>query len=302
MISVVIPAYNEEKNIGKAIDSVLNQTYQNFEIIIVDDGSTDNTREIVQAFKDKRVKYIYQQNSGPSKARNTAIDIASGEYIAFLDADDIYMPNKLEISLQLLSEANAGMLYGSFILEPQGKESKLISFKERESTKYLVTLLTDPFNNIAFPSTVLVKKDLLLETGGFDQNLRIGEDWDLWLKIYPKTKVKCVDRPLTKRLTSKNSITRTIDFDFERKTHEKILYNFFRNNKEYEYLKNKAYAMIYYNQAARHFYKDNKRVSDKTFKYLVKCIILDPTILLNYFKITKFTMNVVFAWLFKMPA
>lgn len=96
-VSVVIPTYNRAHLVGRAIQSVLNQTYQDFEIIVVDDGSTDNTEEVVKSFNDPRIRYIrHDQNRGGSAARNTGIKMARGEYIAFQDSDDEWLPEKLE--------------------------------------------------------------------------------------------------------------------------------------------------------------------------------------------------------------
>ena len=99
-ISVIIPTFNREKLIGNSIKSVLNQTLKNFELIIVDDGSTDNTKEVVDKFQDKRIKYIkLDTNQGASNARNIGIKNAKGKYMSFQDSDDIFYPNKLEIQL-----------------------------------------------------------------------------------------------------------------------------------------------------------------------------------------------------------
>src|SRR3989344_2966502 len=96
LVSIIIPAYNAEKYIGRAIKSALSQAYDNLEIIVVDDGSLDRTREIAESFKDSRVKYLYQQNRFQGAARNYGIRESKGEYITFLDADDMYMPGKVE--------------------------------------------------------------------------------------------------------------------------------------------------------------------------------------------------------------
>ena len=101
IVSVIIPAYNAERFIPQAIQSVLEQTYQSYEIIVVDDGSTDKTKDILKEFEDK-VCCIYQENQGPSAARNAGIKISQGRYICFLDADDIWTPDKLEVQVEFL--------------------------------------------------------------------------------------------------------------------------------------------------------------------------------------------------------
>ena len=109
-VSVVIPAYNYAHFVGEAIESVLAQTYEDFEVLVIDDGSTDNTREVVQAYvdKDNRVRYVYKDNAGLSAARNTGIEIATGAYIAFLDADDLWTCEKLERTMERFAKLGPG--------------------------------------------------------------------------------------------------------------------------------------------------------------------------------------------------
>ena len=104
LFSIIIPTYNRANLIGKAIDSVLAQTYHNWELIIIDDGSTDNTRDVVRSYNDNRIKYFYQENRGRSAARNYGIDISKGDYISFLDDDDYYLENFLEEFFHIISE------------------------------------------------------------------------------------------------------------------------------------------------------------------------------------------------------
>ena len=110
MVSVIIPTYNREKTILRAINSVLDQTYKEIELIIVDDGSIDNTRKIVESLNCQKIKYIYQKNGGAAKARNTGIIAASGEYISFQDSDDYWYPEKLEKQLAELEDKNADIV------------------------------------------------------------------------------------------------------------------------------------------------------------------------------------------------
>ena len=100
LVSVVMPAYNSEKYIAESIESVLNQTFKNFEIIVVDDGSTDNTRKIISDYKDNRIRYYYQENLGSGAARNLGLSNSRGNWIAFLDSDDLWNPVKLEEQLK----------------------------------------------------------------------------------------------------------------------------------------------------------------------------------------------------------
>ena len=123
-VSVVIPTFNRASILGNAIESVLSQTYDSYEIIIVDDGSTDDTSSVVTKFNSSRINYLYQENKGRSSARNKALSLANGEYIAFLDSDDKFYPQKLELQVTLLDSNPAfGMSYTSArVSDEHGKE------------------------------------------------------------------------------------------------------------------------------------------------------------------------------------
>ncbi len=134
LVSVIMPAYNAEKYISKSIQSVLEQTYQNWQLIIVNDGSKDDTSSIIKCFDDKRIRLIEQENSGVSKARNTGIEYSDGEYIAFLDSDDIWLDKKLEVQVNfMLNNLNivlSYMDYSSFVDDDKVvKNKQLYPFK-----------------------------------------------------------------------------------------------------------------------------------------------------------------------------
>ena len=130
-----MPAYNTEKFIGESIQSVIDQTYANWELLVVDDGSTDKTADIIRAFaaQDNRVKYLFQQNGRQAKARNTAIEHSQGTLIAFLDADDLWLPEKLERQLQAFEATNADVVYsnGLIIYEPERNSPGRTDFRDR---------------------------------------------------------------------------------------------------------------------------------------------------------------------------
>ena len=131
LVSVVVPTYNRESTIVRSINSILEQTYQNLECIIVDDGSSDHTKDVVSQIEDSRVRYIkLNQNRGPSVARNVGIRESRGDYIAFNDSDDLWLPDKLEIQMaKLEAEAEAGMIYCSYLYRKDGKEYQVPSEK-----------------------------------------------------------------------------------------------------------------------------------------------------------------------------
>lgn len=176
--SVIIPTYNSEKTIIRALCSVNNQTYKNYEIIIVDDGSIDNSKNIIENFftnKHIKFQYIFQENSGPSVARNNAVIHASGKYLAFLDSDDEWHKEKLQIQYQQITSMNISFLSSKYTLS----DFDLISTKQMNSYHFKDFLLK---NRTSTPCTVVLKS-LFDEVGGFDETLSYSEDYNLWLKI-----------------------------------------------------------------------------------------------------------------------
>jgi len=192
-ISVVIPVYNAEELIPLAIESVLTQTVPPHEIIVVDDGSTDNTWKAVRRYHPK-VRYLYQENAGPSVARNTGIEAATGEWVAFVDSDDRWLPQKIERDLEVLrTETSVVWLASNHFLRVFGSEHQF----PRCDLSRVDDLLR---GGGVFPSFVeaacaglgwdpvglLIRRDVLLEAGGFRPGLNYGEDLDLCLTIAAK--------------------------------------------------------------------------------------------------------------------
>lgn len=182
-ISVVIPAYNYAGYLPLTIDSVLRQDYPNIEIVLVDDGSTDNTREVVAAYGDK-VRYVWQKNAGLPAARNTGIRHSSHDYVAFIDADDIWQPaflsRLMETFLKLPEDFAAVSCYIEYI-DAKGALLPVKNFvpvREKEVTKRDLLLK----NRITSSSTI-TRKRAFLTCGFYDETLRSSEDRDIWLRI-----------------------------------------------------------------------------------------------------------------------
>lgn len=183
MISVIIPAYNRAHTISIAIQSVLNQSYQDFEIIVVDDASTDGIEKLIKNGTDPRIKYVsHSKNRGAAAARNTGIKAAQGEYIAFLDSDDEWSKQKLELQLEFLNNQAKEVLVTctGYILNllDDGKQ-KLRDLKHHQDINQSILFDCD----ISPGSTMLVKKRVFNEVGYFDEELKRLEDWD-WLLRY----------------------------------------------------------------------------------------------------------------------
>ncbi|MEM8861680.1 MAG: glycosyltransferase [Chloroflexota bacterium] len=179
-VDIIIPAYNQGHYLQASVESALNQTWGNIEVIIVDDGSTDNTAEVAQTFSDPRVTYIYQENAGLSAARNTGIRHSTGEYISFLDSDDLFFPKKLELLLDAMHKSpELGLCAGKAILIDENGVPKGRNYGKGMPNAPEEWLL----GNRIHVGSVLVKSEWLQKTEPFDENLRACEDWDMWLRL-----------------------------------------------------------------------------------------------------------------------
>lgn len=195
LVSAIVPTYNASKTIKYVLDSIINQTHKNIEIIVVDDGSSDGTPELVTQYP--HVKLITQKNQGASVARNRGVAEATGEYIAFLDSDDLWHPQKIELQLQIAKEFPNFGIIGTDI----NKIKKIPSNKYKPSFEERFTILPQ-LQEINFyqymvrtqvlPSAVLIRKVVFEAVGGFDPKWISGQDRELWLRIsynYPTYKI-----------------------------------------------------------------------------------------------------------------
>jgi glycosyltransferase involved in cell wall biosynthesis len=205
-ISVVMTTYNYGSFVKESINSVLSQTYKDFELIIIDDGSEDGTKKIVSKYtSDARVKYLYQDNAGQPKAKNRGIRESRGEFIAFLDADDIWMPIKLEKQLALFDESEVGVVYSRRKwINPDGFE---ISGDERKLRrgKILDYIFVDNF--VCFSSSV-IRRSYLEQVGFFDESLPMGIDYDLWIRLASVCKFDFIDEALVKYRTGHSNLSK----------------------------------------------------------------------------------------------
>jgi teichuronic acid biosynthesis glycosyltransferase TuaG len=186
-VSVIIPAYNAELYIADCLRSLGAQTFTDWEAVVVDDGSTDGTASIVREFaeRDARVKYVFQANSGQGKARNTAIAHARASLLAFLDADDLWEANKLELQLQTMEARGADIVYSDGIIFAGEQKDGDISFKVRTGLTTGRAMLDNLLLHNTIPvASVLMRRSTLDAVGGFEEGLEFQacEDYDLWLK------------------------------------------------------------------------------------------------------------------------
>lgn len=185
MFSVVIPLYNKEKSIANTIQSVLNQTFVDFEVIIVNDGSTDNSLSVVQQFNDSRIKVIDKPNGGVSSARNRGIDESFNEWIAFLDGDDLWKENHLEVLYQLISKFPKDKVFCTSFVNSNQEFPEIQNDTINIIDDYFVEAINGHF---FWTSVVCIEKSILLSNGKFNTNLVLGEDIELWAKIGRKNK------------------------------------------------------------------------------------------------------------------
>ena len=200
-ISVVIPVYNGEKTIRETIESVLAQTFTDFELIIIDDGSSDRTVEIIEEIIKKAIKENLDQrirlhsfpNKGLSATRNRGIRRSKGDYISFIDADDLWTPDKLAAQyLALQNTPTAAIAYsGTSRIDEHSKILYNISLANLRGNVYNYLLLKDIVGSGSNP---LIERQALLDTGAFDESLWAAEDWDMWIKL--SSKYEFIDVPL----------------------------------------------------------------------------------------------------------
>lgn len=226
LVTVVIPAYNAEATLQRAIGSVVQERRVPLELIVVDDGSTDLTPSVVDAVAevDPRARRITRPNGHVAAACNTGIRAASGKYVAFLEADDEWLAGKLRRQLEILeSHPEVGAVFSNFYNHDEVTGSRYIYFEQQRNIlqdlpqkriaesgviidgdvrRYLIQ------SNFVLCSAIVVRRDLLLELGGFDESLKGAQDWDLWFRLGGKTRFAYVEEPLATRHKRSDSMSR----------------------------------------------------------------------------------------------
>jgi glycosyltransferase involved in cell wall biosynthesis len=186
-LSVIMSVYNSEKYLKEAIESILNQTFANFEFIIVNDASTDNSHKIIQGYDDDRIVLVNnKENLGLTKSLNNALDIAKGNYVARQDSDDISVDSRLEKQFKYFIDNPDVILLGSNIIKIDYNRNVLGPELKIETPKFSDLLIKNQFNH----GSVMFLKDVVLDLGGYDELFRYVQDYDLWLRIAKKYQVK----------------------------------------------------------------------------------------------------------------
>lgn len=198
LVSVIIPTYNMATFIGQAISSVLSQSFVDLEVIVVDDGSTDETAHVVSGFGD-RVSYIHQPNKGGNSARNRGVAVAQGHYIAFLDADDAWLPKKLELQLRVFDDyPSVGFVGCGYQVQNHDgtRTHETVVRRNYPSRDAFIRALQVCQIVPGSASGVVAIKQMLLDVGPFDESIRIAEDWDMWLRLAQRYDVRFVEQVL----------------------------------------------------------------------------------------------------------
>lgn len=190
MVSVIIPTYNRANTIKAAVYSVLHQTYTDLELIVVDDGSQDDTEQILAPINDKRLKYVKQSNSGACSARNHGIELSHGDYIAFHDSDDIWHPNKLEKQISVIQKTGADLVFCKYNCYKKGKE------KIKEPDSYQEGFLNPVENVFGIGTQTLLGRKELFQTIKFDLEMPRFQEFEMLLRMVDRYKIYCMDEAL----------------------------------------------------------------------------------------------------------
>jgi len=276
--SIIIPTYNRAKLISKTIISVINQAYADFEIIVVDDGSTDNTKEVVSIIKDPRLKYYYKTNGERGAARNFGVKTASGQYITFLDSDDILLPNYLTEANQFIEKTNTNVFFQLF--EVRNTEKKLITKAESN--------VNDINNQLIFKGNIFACQGAFINKETFNQykflenrQLAGSEDYELWLRINASEKIEC--NPVVTSYLIEHEERSVLNFDPNQliKRKELMLDYLFKDLKANQYYtpyKNVLYSNAYAYIALHLILANYKKTG---IKFYLKAIIKRPLLFLS---------------------
>lgn len=289
LVSVVIATYNMGQYLKQAVDSVLGQTWGNIELIVVDDGSSDNTPEVMAAYtSNDKVRYIQNENQGQPKAKNCGIRAAKGEYLGFCDADDVWEPNKLELQLPQFGNPQVGVVYTEVsYMDEHGKRYQQPQPYIRHEGKVTDQLLQKNF--VPF-GTAVIRKQCVEKSGIFDERFRMGIDWHLWLRYSLDWEFAYVPESTYVYREWSGQMSKNMRGRYE--FANKILASFVEEHGDSlnKAVVRKAWADMYFGQANA-FARTEKRVFEP-LGYTLKGLALDPLCLSGW----KTLVKVVIRW------
>jgi glycosyltransferase involved in cell wall biosynthesis len=271
LVSVVIPAYNAAAFIKTSVESVLRQTFRDFELIVVDDGSKDATLDMLAPYGD-RIHRLRQANAGVSRARNQGVARARGRWVAFLDADDVWKPTKLARQIEELHRRpECGACYTAILVADEQLTPLLEQRSERGGLER-ADLLVKGNLVTGSASSVACDKELLIRVGGFDEGLSLCADWDMWLRLASTTRFAYVDEPLVLYRRSPGSMSSNPTV-LERDT-LRLLEKAFQDRPAQVGLRSKAYGRQYRVLSGSYYHA--RRYSDAV-RCLMNALRHDPT-------------------------
>lgn len=247
-VSVIIPTYNCAHLVSQAVESVLDQTYRDFELIVINDGSTDDTEQVLPSFGSK-IRLITQENLGVAEARNTGIRNAYGEYIAFLDADDLWLPSKLDYQITFLeSRPDVDVAYCDiYVIDEDGQ---VFSYMTAHHSGNIISSLLLKNIVVGSASAVVIHRRCFEKTGLFDPELEALEDWDMWLRLALHFQFGYVSHPLAKVRKQEMGRNRAAGVDGQRQALQMIYHNLLQEPEVQEQLPNSEHfiqALIHMN-------------------------------------------------------
>lgn len=293
LVSVIIPAYNAERTILETIGSVQQQSFSNFEMIVINDGSSDRTEELLHSVTDERLRIFSYENGGVCVARNRGISHATGEFIAFLDADDLWTPDKLEAQLAALQQhPEAGVAYSwTYFMDEQGKSLSAGETTFFEGNVYAQLLVN---NFLASGSNPLIRFQAIESTGDFDSAFPHCADWDYWLRLAARWHFVVVPKHQILYRQSSGAMSSKID-GIEKQQIMMIEKVYQAVPLELQYLKNHTLAWVYRYCAEKFLQHSTNNISEvnRAGQELWRAIRLHPKILLE-----RYTQNLI-KWFIK---
>jgi glycosyltransferase involved in cell wall biosynthesis len=276
-VSAIVTTYNYARFLPDAIESVLGQSRLPREIVVVDDGSTDETAEVVDRYADRGVRYLRRPHGGAGKARNAGLDVTSAPLVAFLDADDAWLPDRVEAGMaHLARHPELALAAGhAYACDEALRPTAVVPAATRASGRMLDALLVD--NVVLNPSSVLIRRTALEAAGGFSE-ISFGEDWDTWIEVAKRFPIGFVDRPLALVRRHAGSVSPTrgrVRIEVNRAIVERHLRDV-RPGWKRPIIRRRAASMAYFHAALGSAKHGDRRVARR---YAVSAVALDPVTL-----------------------